>query len=118
VRLLLDTHVLAWLVQTPTQLSTRVRDLIVDAENAVFVSAATAWEIATKARLGKFDACIRGLGFEPLAVSATHAVSGARLVGDHRDPFDRLLAGQAIMEGLTLVTRDAKLPSLGVLTVW
>jgi PIN domain nuclease of toxin-antitoxin system len=128
VRLLLDTHVLIWLVEVPTQIPARVSELIIDDENAIFVSAVTAWEIATKAKLGKlnfdrtfvddFDGRVKALGFEPLHVSSKHAVTGARLASNHKDPFDRLLAGQAIIEGLTLVTRDAMMRTLGVTTIW
>jgi PIN domain nuclease of toxin-antitoxin system len=128
MKLLLDTHAFVWLVEAPDQLSARVRDAIADPGTDVFVSAASAWEIATKVSLGKmafdatflddFDRRVQALGFDPLPVTSVHAVTGARLAGNHRDPFDRMLAGQALTEGLVLATRDAKLPSLGVPVFW
>jgi PIN domain nuclease of toxin-antitoxin system len=128
VKLLLDTHVLVWLVEAPAHLSNHVAGLISDQNNEVLISAASAWEITTKVRLGKmqfdetflddFDTRVRSFGFSALEVTSRHVVAGARLLGLHRDPFDRLLAGQAMVEGLTLVTRDAKIASFGVPVVW
>jgi PIN domain nuclease of toxin-antitoxin system len=128
VKLLLDTHALVWIIEAPALVSKQVRSLVMDPGNTVLVSAASGWEIATKVRLGKmvfdetfldaFDARVQNLGFEPLGVTAEHAVTGARLTGVHRDPFDRLLAGQAFVEQATLVSRDPAMPALGVTTVW
>ena len=128
MRLLIDTHVLVWLVAGPSRLSRRVRDLLGDEDNLIPVSAVSAWEIANKVRLGKmifpasfldtFDLHVRALGFEQLAVDSRHAVTGARLPGPHRDPFDRLLAGQSVVEGAGLITRDNQMPSLGVSVIW
>lgn len=128
MRLLLDTHVLIWLRRDPDRLSKNVRELIEASANDIFVSAATAWEIAIKHRLGKlefdaemlddFDARIRDMGFEPLAITSEHSIAGARLTGAHRDPFDRMLAGQAMAEGLVVVSLDPAIASLGVPTVW
>jgi len=128
VRLLLDTHVLIWWLQKDRRLAHRVRRTLLSAQHSVFVSAASAWEIATKVRNGKlkfeptfladFDAGVRNLNFEPLLVSAHHAVTGARLPGHHGDPFDRVLAGQAVVEKLKLVTSDPAMQSLGVETFW
>lgn len=92
------------------------------------VSAVSAWEIALKHRLGKlefdttflsdFDARIGHFGFEPLALTSPHMVRGAQLESPHKDPFDRMLAGQALIENLTLVTKDAEFKSFGVSTIW
>lgn len=128
MKLLLDTHALVWIVEAPVLVSQLVKGLVVDSRNTVLVSAASGWEIANKVRLGKmifdetfldaFDVRVRALGFEPVGVTAEHAVTGARLTGLHRDPFDRLLAGQAVVEHATLVSRDPAIPTLGVATVW
>lgn len=128
MRLLLDTHVLIWLRREPHRLSRYARELIADGGNDIFISAATAWEIAIKHQLGKldfdtavleqFDAHVRDMGFEPLAITASHAIAGAQLPGAHRDPFDRVLAGQAIVERLALVSQDPGIASLGVPLTW
>ena len=128
MKLLLDTHTLIWWTGSRTHISMSVRDAI-GAEGAeVFVSAATAWEIAIKMRLGKlsfsadfladFDASLGALGFMPLPVSSRHAVEARRLPGLHKDPFDRLLAAQAMIEGLTIATIDKQLAGLGVRVIW
>ncbi|MBS0240925.1 MAG: type II toxin-antitoxin system VapC family toxin [Proteobacteria bacterium] len=128
MKLLLDTHVLIWWLADPWRVPERVQDEIIQQASETFVSAASAWEIAVKTRTGKlaFDAAIlddfdnrsRALAFEPLPVTATHAVMGARLPGAHKDPFDRLIAGQAIFEGLTVVTADPAIASLGAKVMW
>lgn len=128
MKLLLDTHVLVWFQRETHRLSKRASDLIVAPGNDVLVSAATAWEIAVKHKLGKlefnaalldrFEASMRDIGFEPLAITCEHAIAGARLPGPHRDPFDRVLAGQAFVEGLTIVSQDRQFASLGVPAVW
>ncbi|MDZ4843109.1 MAG: type II toxin-antitoxin system VapC family toxin [Hyphomicrobium aestuarii] len=98
------------------------------ASNTVFVGAATAWEIAVKYHIGKlefdftflsnFDNSVRQLGFEPIAVTSSHAVRGAEIKAPHKDPFDRMLAGQALVEGATLVSADPAFDWLGVETWW
>jgi PIN domain nuclease of toxin-antitoxin system len=94
----------------------------------VFVSAATAWEIATKARIGKLKApkalledfveAIEMLGFAPLPIMLRHGTDAGRLSSAHRDPFDRMLAAQAKAEGLDLVSCDPAFEALGVKTLW
>ncbi len=115
MRLLLDTHVFLWAVAGSASLAARARRTI-EAADAVFVSAASIWEIAIKARLGKIDADTDALvaaidesGFVELPVLATHAAAVARLPLLHADPFDRLLVAQAIAEPLRLLTADAAL---------
>lgn len=120
MRLLLDTHVLLWALSTPGKLPARFRrELDV---SQVFVSAASIWEIAIKAGLGKLEAdplevleAVEPSGFELLSVTGAHAARVARLPPLHRDPFDRLLVAQALSEPLVLVTRDEALRGYGEL---
>ena len=128
MRLLIDTHVLIWWVQEPKKIRKTIRDDLSNDENEVFVSAVSAWEIANKVRIGKlsfaqnildtFEASIRQLNFELLPVTAKHAVTGAQLEGIHKDPFDRMLAGQALVEGMKLISADPQFKLLGVETMW
>jgi PIN domain nuclease of toxin-antitoxin system len=115
MRLLLDTHIFLWAVAGSPLLKPAVRRLIEDADE-VYVSAASLWEVAIKARLGKIEAdaqelaaAIDASGFLELPVSAAHAVGVARLDLHHNDPFDRLLVAQALAEPLKLLTTDAVL---------
>lgn len=125
---LLDTHVLLWALSSPGKLSPIVKDVIGDRGNSVYVSAASAWEIATKNRVGKlpgveeliqhYDQRLNRLGVIELPISASHALAGGALQWGHRDPFDRILAAQAIAENLTLISADAafsQLPTLSLL---
>jgi len=125
---LLDTHALIWWVVGDPRITPRLRALLASADEDVFVSAATAWEIATKARLGKlrspkvlladFAEAIETLGFLPLPIELRHGQDAGQLPGAHRDPFDRMLAAQARAEGLTLVSADPAFAALGVATLW
>jgi PIN domain nuclease of toxin-antitoxin system len=112
MRLLLDTQLFLWAVAGSTQLKPAVRRLIESADQ-VYVSAASIWEIAIKARLGKIradplelSAAIGASGFLELSVSAAHAAGVAQLAPHHSDPFDRLLIAQALAEPLRLLTAD------------
>ncbi|MGL4174756.1 MAG: type II toxin-antitoxin system VapC family toxin [Dermatophilaceae bacterium] len=125
---LFDTHAFVWAVASLDRLSPEVMDVL-ESDADVHVSAVTAWEIATKTRLGKLpggkqlvrdhrDHCRRLLA-RRLPITDEHALRAGRLDWEHRDPFDRALAAQCLTEGLTLVTRDrafADLHDLG--TVW
>jgi PIN domain nuclease of toxin-antitoxin system len=125
---LLDTHALIWWVEGDPRISPKLRALLGGAEQDVFVSAASAWEIATKARLGKltspkllladFADAIETMGFLPLPIDLRHGQDAGQLPGPHRDPFDRILAAQAHAEGLTLVSADPAFKTLGVATFW
>jgi PIN domain nuclease of toxin-antitoxin system len=126
VRLLLDTHAFLWWVTDDPQLSAVARSVIADEDNEVLVSAASAWEIATKHRLGKlgdaagaverFAELIAADGFMHLPVTHHHALRAGGY--DHRDPFDRMLAAQSELEALTLVTLDPVFAGFGIRTLW
>ena len=119
---------LIWWLADAARVVEPVADAVLDPNNEVYVSAVTAWEIAVKRRLGKlvfdgafltaFDARVRELGFEPLTVTAAQMIRGAEIDAAHRDPFDRMLAGQAIVEGMTIVSADRAFAGLGVDVMW
>jgi PIN domain nuclease of toxin-antitoxin system len=112
MNLTLDTHVLLWWLENDPVLGKGARTAIMDDRNIVIVSAAVVWEIRIKQALGKlqidpsFLEVIRDQGFELLPVTADHAYAVGDLPMHHRDPFDRLIIAQALLEGLTVVTRD------------
>ncbi|WAC25000.1 type II toxin-antitoxin system VapC family toxin [Blastomonas sp. SL216] len=125
---LFDTHALIWWWNDNPLLPESIRRRLLDPFNIVYVSAASAWEIATKVRLGKwheaeeavelFEALCDRNGFELLPVSVTHGLLAGSLAGEHRDPFDRMIAAQAIHDDLTVITRDPALGALGCRTFW
>ena len=115
MRLLIDTQTFIWAVMGSSKLNRQARRIMLDA-TAVFVSAASIWEIAIKARLGKLDgdpgefvAAIDQSGFRELVIAARHAAMVHTLPQHHRDPFDRLLIAQALCEPLRLLTADKML---------
>jgi PIN domain nuclease of toxin-antitoxin system len=128
VRLLLDTHTLLWWLAGDRQLSFTARRTISDQQYEVFVSAASAWEVTTKHRLGKlpmagplavdFAREVRRQGFTPLPISLEHAQVAGALPNDHRDPFDRMLVAQAREEKLALVSNETVFDGFGVTRVW
>ena len=128
LKLLLDTHTLLWWWKDDRRLSKRAAKAIADEANLVLVSAASAWEIATKHRIGKlpgaesavrdFDELIVIDGFDHLAVSYRHAIKAGGFDIEHRDPFDRMLAAQSIIEGATLVTDDAAMKLFRAKCLW
>jgi PIN domain nuclease of toxin-antitoxin system len=128
VRLLLDTHALLWWLDGDRRLSRKARTAIGAEINSVIVSAASAWEITTKARLGKLRGaidvatdvagCVAGQGFSTLDITILHAQRAGRLPGDHRDPFDRMLIAQAQIEDLSLVSDDRVFDTYGVTRFW
>lgn len=128
MKLLLDTHAFLWAVMQPESLSSKVRRLLENPATEVIVSSASAWEIATKFRLGKlpgakalivdFDDVVRRLGANVMAITHTHALRAGSYRKIHRDPFDRILVAQAEIEGLPLVSKDRALRRFGVDPLW
>ena len=128
MRLLLDTHALLWWLNGDASLSATARALIADRDNEAFVSAATAWEIATKHRLGKLPSVgalaldisheIEMQGFLSLPITLSHAQDAGSLPFDHRDPFDRMLIAQALAERMALVSNEKSFDAAGVVRVW
>jgi PIN domain nuclease of toxin-antitoxin system len=128
VKLLLDTHAVVWWWLDDPRLSAAARAAIASASNTVHVSAASAWEIATKSRLGKwpdveriveaFPSLLRRSRFVPLPVSIEHARLAGTLTGAHRDPFDRMLMAQSKVEEAALVSRDTVFRDYEVELVW
>ena len=119
MRLLLDTHIVLWWLSDSPRLAKRSKKLI--ARNAeVFVSAATAWEIAIKRSLGKLqapddlEAALAASRFRELPIAVKHALAAGELPRRHEDPFDRLLVAQAQAENLTLLTSDERLQAYEV----
>jgi PIN domain nuclease of toxin-antitoxin system len=125
-KLLLDTHALLWWSTGEKSLGRNVTRLLRDSDTLVFVSAASAWEIATKVRLGKLkwagsesvEAYCRGQGFDLLPVSFAHAERAGSWPQAHGDPFDRMLAAQSAIEGMPLASNDPKLDLFEVQTIW
>jgi PIN domain nuclease of toxin-antitoxin system len=127
MRLLLDTHALLWWFQD-SRLSIPAKRAIADPANDVFISSASAWEIAIKQRAGKlFDAppadrlfaeVANDPRYQPLPMTMPHALLAGSFHYAHRDPFDRMLCAQAQIEGLTLVTSDPLLAGFGIPTLW
>lgn len=128
MRLLLDTHALLWWWKDDPRLSKRAATAIADESNTVLVSAASAWEIATKHRIGKlpgvetalreFNELITADGFSHLPVAHHHAIKAGGFDAEHRDPFDRMLAAQAIIEGASLVSEDPAMKLFRVKCFW
>lgn len=128
MRLLLDTHALLWWLSDDPALTKRARTVIANTRNTVLVSAASAWEIATKVRLGKLPGAVELVadfaghlqreGFEVLAISGDHAIRSGLLPGARKDPFDRMLIAQSQAENLTLVSNEAVFDDYGVRRLW
>ncbi len=122
MRLLVDTRLLLWAAQGADRLPIEARQAMADARNELWFSAASIWEVAIKASLGRDDfrvhprmlrSALRGAGYRELAVNADHAATIAELEPHHRDPFGRLLVAQVRVEAMTLLTHDAELASYG-----
>ena len=128
MRTLLDTHAFLWWISDSARLSAPARRAIADDANSIFVSAASAWEITTKHRIGKLaqaeavaldvTGTIAGQGFEELAITVDDAERAGRLPGLHRDPFDRVLIAQALVRDLTIVSVDQAFDGYGVHRLW
>lgn len=115
MKLLLDTHVLLWWLDDPAKLTSQAHQAISDPNNEVLVSSPVIWELVIKSMTGKLtiprdlEEVIKRSRFEHLGISYNHALSVLSLPSIHRDPFDRMLASQALLEQATLVTRDQQL---------
>jgi PIN domain nuclease of toxin-antitoxin system len=128
VRLLLDTHALLWTMSGSPRLSGIARSAATNPNNEVFVSVASVWEAAIKYRSGKLPEAeplandpqriLTGMRYQPIPVGLDHAKLAASLVNPHKDPFDRMLAAQALLEGLTLVSNDQVFDSMLVTRLW
>ena len=128
MRLLLDTHALLWAVGDPERMSVRARELIGDGNNELVVSAASAWEIATKHRIGRlpgaerllgsWDESLRRLRAEASPVDHAQALRAGGYQVAHRDPFDRLLAATAELAAMPLLTIDGAFVDFPVTTIW
>jgi PIN domain nuclease of toxin-antitoxin system len=126
-RILLDTHALIWWLEGGTKLSPAARQAIADPGQTVLVSAASAWEIAIKQHSGKFrvpsllkdfQGRLQVEGFVELPISVEHAVNAGALPGPHKDPFDRVLIAQSLIENAAIVTRDRWFRRYGAPCIW
>ena len=128
MKALLDTHTLLWWLDGDEQLSATAREWINVASHSILVSAASAWEIATKVRIGKlpgavevaaqFHECLMSQGFAPLDISTEHALRAGSLPGPHRDPFDRMLIAQAKSLNVPLISNERIFDNYGIRRIW
>ena len=118
MNVLLDTHTLLWLVSTPADVEASALAVIADSNTNVWVTAASAWEIAIKTRLGRLDGeallsawadIVADMSTAELPIESPDAILAARLPWEHKDPFDRVIVAQALRRNLTIATRDAKI---------
>lgn len=125
---LLDSHALLWWLANAPRLGTRARAAITEGDGPIHVSAAVVWEIAIKSALGKlpmiadfqgqYPRLMISNGFNRLDITDVHALRAACLDGAHRDPFDRLIAAQALVEDLVVITRDPEIAAFGCEVLW
>ena len=128
MRLLLDTHAFLWWLAGSERLSEAARRAIADEANDILISAASAWEIAVKHRLGKLPGAgavaldtagsIADQGFEELEITVDDGSRAGGLPGAHRDPFDRMLIAQALARGLVLISNETIFDRYGVRRLW
>lgn len=128
MRILLDTHVFLWWITDDLQLPKKISEIIADGKNELFLSAASCWEIAIKAQLGKIalpkkpDIFISDQlatnSVKSLPILASHALHVCNLPDFHRDPFDRIIIAQAQLEGLPVITSDSLIVKYDVKTIW
>ncbi len=128
MHVLVDTHAFLWWLAGNRRLSRPARAVIDNQDNDVLVSAASAWEITTKHRLGKLPgadmiaadvmAAIEDHGFQPLAITVAHAERAGRLPGPHRDPFDRMLIAQSLAHDLPMVSIESVFDRYGIRRIW
>ena len=128
IKLLLDTHALVWWWTDDARLPLHARTAIADPNNTIHVSAASAWEIPTKHRIGQwpevarliaaYHMLLRRSRFQALPISMEHAHHAGGLPGPHRDPFDRMLIAQATLDSLPIITADAVFATYGAAVIW
>lgn len=128
MRVLLDTCTLIWATISPKSLTPKARKIIADKNNSILVSAASAWEIATKVKLGKlpgverlerdFVDAINRAGYSGLAINTEAALRAGRFISAHRDPFDRMIAAQALALDIPVLGPDSQFDELGVRRMW
>lgn len=128
MKLLLDTHTFLWWCLDDPKLPRKPRSLIQDQKNQIFVSSVSAWEISTKSRIGKLDSAgeiisryewlLEADGFQELLITTRHALRAGSYAVKHRDPFDRMLAAQAEIDGLTVLSQDKVFKDFPVKTIW
>ena len=128
MRALLDTHALLWWLADDPELTRAARKIIAETKNTLMVSAASAWEIAIKVRLGKlptagdlaedFSGQVEREGFQLLAISAEHGIRAGLLPGPHKDPFDRMLIAQAQAENMPIISKEVSFEYYGVRRLW
>jgi len=128
LRALLDTHALLWWLSDDPALTRTARKIISEPKNTLIVSAASAWEIATKVRLGKlstgadlvsdFSSQIEREGFQLLAITAEHGIRAGMLPGPHKDPFDRMLIAQSQAENTPIISNEVVFERYGVRRLW
>jgi PIN domain nuclease of toxin-antitoxin system len=127
VRYLLDTHIWLWLLESPTKIAAPVRTALEAADDFV-LSVASVWEIAIKVNLGKLvlrrgvhaarEEMLTAIGAQEIAITSSHALAAAELPALHRDPFDRVLIAQTVVESLVLVTADEAIRQYNVPVQW
>ncbi|UUL81737.1 type II toxin-antitoxin system VapC family toxin [Sphingomonas qomolangmaensis] len=125
---ILDTHAVLFWWAGGQRLGASARTVLEESDAAFFVSAVSAWEVATKHRVGKlpdigdpsvqYPRLMAANDFRSLDVTASHGLLAGTLAGEHRDPFDRLIAAQALIEDLTVVTRDREIANFGCKVLW
>jgi len=128
MKVLLDTHTLLWATLSSASLSSKAKEIISNEKNVIFVSAASAWEISIKVRAGELPLAepferdfVRKTdlaGYTLLPITVENALRAGRLVGAHRDPFDRMIAAQALADDIPIISLDSKLDSFGVRRIW
>ncbi|AEU34614.1 type II toxin-antitoxin system VapC family toxin [Granulicella mallensis] len=128
MKVLVDTHVILWAAFSSHMIGEDAAKVIGNEANTIFVSAASAWEIATKVRIGKlpqaealekdFSAAMSGAGYTLLPITIDDALRAGRLLGNHRDPFDRMIVAQALAMDIPVISIDSKLDTFGVRRIW
>ena len=128
MKYLLDTHTFLWFVTDDNRLSSKARSIIQDSNNEIYFSAASAWEMSIKAKLGRLKLggnlesfIIEQLTeniFGPLAITVSHSLYTEKLPQIHKDPFDRIMISQSKVEDMVLITRDREIREYKVSTVW